>query len=177
MLIVGINVCYVPIADIAQQAAAVAAGQMTTYKSVSGGRHRSAVMQDSLLLPLLILLVVANGTAVGAKKLLGAASARPLDGGALVVDGQPISGPRKPSEASWCPCWRRPSARRSSITSRSLSSPCWPAPVAAAVEHSRHCGRGDDSSLRADWSCRPSFQVESSRRAPLTAIVSSTGGG
>jgi hypothetical protein len=85
----------VPIADIAQQAAAVAAGQMTTYKSVSGGRHRSAVMQDSLLLPLLILLVVANGTAVGAKKLLGAASARPLDGGALFVDGQPIFGPSK----------------------------------------------------------------------------------
>jgi hypothetical protein len=38
-------------------------------------------MQGSLLLQLLILLVVANGTAVGAKKLLGAAFARPLDGG------------------------------------------------------------------------------------------------
>ena len=52
-------------------------------------------MQGSLLLQLLILLVVANGTAVGAKKLLGAAFARPLDGGALFVDGQPIFGPSK----------------------------------------------------------------------------------
>ena len=43
---------------------------------------------SSLLLPLMILLVVANGTAVGAKKLLGATFARPLDGGALFVDGQ-----------------------------------------------------------------------------------------
>jgi CDP-2,3-bis-(O-geranylgeranyl)-sn-glycerol synthase len=52
-------------------------------------------MQGSLLLQLLILLVVANGTAVVAKKLLGAAFARPLDGGALFVDGQPIFGPSK----------------------------------------------------------------------------------
>jgi CDP-diglyceride synthetase len=62
---------------------------------VSGGRHRGAVMHVSLLLQLLILLVVANGTAVGAKKLLGAAFAHPLDGGALFVDGQPIFGPSK----------------------------------------------------------------------------------
>jgi len=47
------------------------------------------------LLQLLVLLVVANGTAVIAKKLLGAAFARPLDGGALFVDGQPIFGPSK----------------------------------------------------------------------------------
>jgi hypothetical protein len=52
-------------------------------------------MHVSLLLQLLILLVVANGTAVGAKKLLGAAFAHPLDGGALFVDGQPIFGPSK----------------------------------------------------------------------------------
>ena len=45
-------------------------------------------MQGSLLLQLLVLLVVANGTSVIAKKLLGAAFARPLDGGALFVDGQ-----------------------------------------------------------------------------------------
>lgn len=51
-------------------------------------------MQASLLLQLLILLVVANGTAVVAKKLLGVAFARPLDGGALFVDGQPIFGIR-----------------------------------------------------------------------------------
>ena len=53
-------------------------------------------MQGSwLLLQLLILLVVANGTAVVAKKLLGAVFARPLDGGALFSDGQPIFGPSK----------------------------------------------------------------------------------
>ena len=52
-------------------------------------------MQGSLLLQLLVLLVVANGTAVIAKKLFGAAFARPLDGGALFVDGQPIFGPSK----------------------------------------------------------------------------------
>ena len=52
-------------------------------------------MQGSLLLQLLVLLVVANGTAVIAKKLLGAAFARPLDGGALFVDGRPIFGPSK----------------------------------------------------------------------------------
>ena len=53
------------------------------------------VMHGSLLLQLLILLVVANGTAVAAKKLLGVAFARPLDGGALFVDGQPLFGPSK----------------------------------------------------------------------------------
>ena len=52
-------------------------------------------MQGFVLLQLLILLVVANGTAVVAKKLLGRAFARPLDGGALFVDGQPIFGPAK----------------------------------------------------------------------------------
>jgi CDP-archaeol synthase len=39
--------------------------------------------------------VVANGTAVAAKKLLGVVFARPLDGGALFVDGQPLFGPSK----------------------------------------------------------------------------------
>ena len=49
-------------------------------------------MQGSLLLQLLILLVVANGTAVVAKKLLGATLARPLDGGALFGDGIRTAG-------------------------------------------------------------------------------------
>jgi hypothetical protein len=52
-------------------------------------------MHGSLLLQLLILVVVANGTAVAAKKLLGVTLARPIDGGALFVDGQPIFGPSK----------------------------------------------------------------------------------
>jgi hypothetical protein len=52
-------------------------------------------MHGSLLLQLLILLVVANGSAVLAKKLLGVAFGRPLDGGALFVDRQPIFGPSK----------------------------------------------------------------------------------
>ena len=52
-------------------------------------------MHGSLLLQLLILLVVANGTAVVAKKILGVAFGRPLDGGARFVDGEPIFGPSK----------------------------------------------------------------------------------
>ena len=49
----------------------------------------------TLLLQLLMLLVVANGAAVAAKKVLGATFARPLDGGALFVDGRPVLGPTK----------------------------------------------------------------------------------
>ena len=52
-------------------------------------------MHGSLLLQLLILLVVANGAAVVAKKILGGALDRPLDGGALFVDGEPLFGPSK----------------------------------------------------------------------------------
>jgi len=52
-------------------------------------------MHVFLLLQLLILLVVANGAAVAAKKILGATFARPLDGDALFVDGRPILGPAK----------------------------------------------------------------------------------
>jgi CDP-2,3-bis-(O-geranylgeranyl)-sn-glycerol synthase len=52
-------------------------------------------MQAILILQLLILLTVANGTPVVAKKVLGDAFSRPLDGGALFFDGQPIFGPSK----------------------------------------------------------------------------------
>jgi CDP-archaeol synthase len=53
------------------------------------------VVHTALLLQLLILLVVANGAAVAAKKLFRGTFDRPLDGGALFVDGQPILGPAK----------------------------------------------------------------------------------
>jgi CDP-diglyceride synthetase len=52
-------------------------------------------MHGSLLLQLLVLLVAANGAAVAAKKLLGVVFTRPLDGGAIFVDGQPVFGPSK----------------------------------------------------------------------------------
>lgn len=55
----------------------------------------SGIIHVSLLIQLLMLLVVANGAAVAAKKLLGVRFARPLDGGAVFVDGRPILGPTK----------------------------------------------------------------------------------
>ena len=52
-------------------------------------------MQPVLVLELLILLAVANGTPVVAKRLFGGAFAQPLDGGALFADGRPWFGPSK----------------------------------------------------------------------------------
>ena len=52
-------------------------------------------MQPLMILKLLILLAVANGTPVLAKALLGDRLARPLDGGAVFVDGRPLFGPTK----------------------------------------------------------------------------------
>ena len=52
-------------------------------------------MQPVLVLELLILLTVANGTPVVAKRLFGRAFAQPLDGGALFADGRPWFGPSK----------------------------------------------------------------------------------
>ena len=52
-------------------------------------------MQPVLVLELLILLTVANGTPVVAKRLFGSAFAQPLDGGALFADGRPWFGPSK----------------------------------------------------------------------------------
>src|SRR4029078_10308755 len=51
----------------------------------------------------------------------------------------------------------------------SLSSPGQP--IAAAFERSRHCGRGDDLCCGRAAPVTHPFQVESSRRAPLTAIL------
>ncbi len=52
-------------------------------------------MHPILIFQLLILLVVANGTAVIAKKVLADRFAWPVDGGVLFVDGQPLFGPSK----------------------------------------------------------------------------------
>ena len=52
-------------------------------------------MQTVLLLQLLLLVVVANATPVLAKKLLGPATAWPLDGGMRLSDGQPFLGASK----------------------------------------------------------------------------------
>lgn len=52
-------------------------------------------MQPVLVLELLILLAVANGTPVVAKRLFGSVFAQPLDGGALFADGRPWFGPSK----------------------------------------------------------------------------------
>jgi hypothetical protein len=52
-------------------------------------------MQLFLVLELLILIAVANGMPVIAKRLLGEAWARPLDSGATWFDGRPLFGPSK----------------------------------------------------------------------------------
>ncbi|MFI5011261.1 MAG: CDP-archaeol synthase [Hyphomicrobiales bacterium] len=52
-------------------------------------------MHAQLIVQLLVLLALANGTPVLAKKLLGGRLARPLDGGARFFDGQPIFGKSK----------------------------------------------------------------------------------
>jgi CDP-diglyceride synthetase len=52
-------------------------------------------MQPLLILKLLALVAVANGTPVLATRLLGDRLARPLDGGAVFVDGRPLFGPSK----------------------------------------------------------------------------------
>jgi CDP-2,3-bis-(O-geranylgeranyl)-sn-glycerol synthase len=52
-------------------------------------------MHPLLLFQLLILVVVANGVPVFAKKALGEQLAHPLDGGLILTDGQPLFGPSK----------------------------------------------------------------------------------
>jgi len=52
-------------------------------------------MQPLLLLELLVLLAVANGTPVIAKKILSDRLSRALDGGTLFYDGKPVFGPTK----------------------------------------------------------------------------------
>jgi CDP-diglyceride synthetase len=52
-------------------------------------------MQPLLILQLLILLAVANGTPVAAKRIFGDRLAVPLDGGTVFLDGRPLLGPAK----------------------------------------------------------------------------------
>jgi CDP-diglyceride synthetase len=52
-------------------------------------------MQGLLVVQLLALVFVANGTPIVAKKILGKALASPLDGGALFIDGRPLLGASK----------------------------------------------------------------------------------
>jgi CDP-2,3-bis-(O-geranylgeranyl)-sn-glycerol synthase len=52
-------------------------------------------MQPVLILELLVLIGVANGVPVLAKKLFGDAMAWPLDGGAKFFDGRPLFGSSK----------------------------------------------------------------------------------
>lgn len=52
-------------------------------------------MHIALFVQLLVLLGVANGTPVAAKKILGDRWARPLDGGIMLADGHPLLGPSK----------------------------------------------------------------------------------
>jgi CDP-diglyceride synthetase len=47
------------------------------------------------LLQLLVLMTLANGTPIVAKKVFGARFARPLDGGIVFFDGRPLFGPSK----------------------------------------------------------------------------------
>ena len=52
-------------------------------------------MHADLVLQVLLLLAVANGTPVLVKKLLGDYLAYPLDGGRTFLDGRPLLGPAK----------------------------------------------------------------------------------
>lgn len=53
------------------------------------------MMHELLVFQLLMLLAVANGTPVAAKRMFGDVLAYPLDGGALLPDGQPLFGHSK----------------------------------------------------------------------------------
>ena len=52
-------------------------------------------MHPLAILQLLVLLLVANGTPVIAKRVLGHRLSYPLDGGTGFLDGQPLFGPSK----------------------------------------------------------------------------------
>lgn len=52
-------------------------------------------VQPFLVVQILVLLTLANGTPVIAKKVLGSYLARPLDGGMVLGDGRPLLGSSK----------------------------------------------------------------------------------
>src|SRR6516225_7802316 len=52
-------------------------------------------MQPLVVLKLLVLLALANGTPVVAKKIFGSRFAHPLDGNTAFVDGRPLFGRSK----------------------------------------------------------------------------------
>ena len=56
---------------------------------------RKRPMHLVLIVQILVLLTVANGTPVIARKLLGSALSYPLDGGIAFLDGRPLFGPTK----------------------------------------------------------------------------------
>jgi CDP-archaeol synthase len=52
-------------------------------------------MQLLHILKLLVLMTLANGTPIVAKKIFGPRFARPLDAGIMFLDGRPLFGPSK----------------------------------------------------------------------------------
>jgi len=47
------------------------------------------------IIEVLVLLAVANGSPIAAKRIMGGRLARPLDGGIMLRDGRPLFGPSK----------------------------------------------------------------------------------
>lgn len=89
---------------------------------LSPGDGRRADMDPVRMLQLLSLLIVANGAPVVAKRLFGAAGARPVDGGARFCDGRPIFGAAK--------TWRGIMA---AIVAATLLAPAFGLPAAAGA--------------------------------------------
>jgi hypothetical protein len=59
-------------------------------------------MPSSRIVPLLVLLLLANGTPLMARKLLGQRCSYPIDGGHRFFDGKPLFGPAKTLRGVGC---------------------------------------------------------------------------